>query len=113
LAAASIIFLVAFLFLRFNSNEPNKLAETPKPQNPKTPHFLVSARGINTRNSELTTQLLILNMNTKEQEHATKPEEDDDDDDSGVPTTDASGKPLSKAQKKKLKAKMKADEEKK
>ena len=30
LAAASIIFLVAFLFLRFNSNEPNKLAETPK-----------------------------------------------------------------------------------
>lgn len=27
LAAASIIFLVAFLFLRFNSNEPNKLAE--------------------------------------------------------------------------------------
>ncbi len=30
LAAASVIFLVAFLFLRFNSNEPNKLAETPK-----------------------------------------------------------------------------------
>ena len=29
LAAASIIFLVAFLFLRFNSNEPSKLAETP------------------------------------------------------------------------------------
>ncbi len=30
LAAASVIFLVAFLFLRFNSNEPSKLAETPK-----------------------------------------------------------------------------------
>ncbi len=30
LAAASVIFLVAFLFLRFNSNEPNKLAEDPK-----------------------------------------------------------------------------------
>jgi hypothetical protein len=30
LAAASVIFLVAFLFLQFNSNEPNKLAETPK-----------------------------------------------------------------------------------
>ena len=30
LAAASIIFLVSFLFLRFNSNEPNKLAEAPK-----------------------------------------------------------------------------------
>ena len=30
LAAASVIFLVAFLFLRFNSNEPNKLAETQK-----------------------------------------------------------------------------------
>lgn len=30
LAAASIIFLVSFLFLKFNSNEPNKLAETPK-----------------------------------------------------------------------------------
>jgi len=38
-------------------------------------------------------------MSTKEQELATKPEggEDDDDDDSGVPMTDASGKPLSKA----------------
>ena len=53
-------------------------------------------------------------MSTKEQELATKPEgDDDDDDDSGVPMTDASGKPLSKAQKKKLKAKMKAEEEKK
>ena len=52
-------------------------------------------------------------MSTKEQELATKPGEDDDDDDSGVPSVDASGKPLSKAQKKKLKAKMKADEEKK
>ena len=30
LAAASVIFLVSFLFLRFNSNEPNKLAEAPK-----------------------------------------------------------------------------------
>ena len=30
LAAASVIFLVAFLFLRFNSNEPTKLAEDPK-----------------------------------------------------------------------------------
>jgi hypothetical protein len=30
LAAASVIFLVSFLFLRFNSNDPNLLAETPK-----------------------------------------------------------------------------------
>ena len=30
LAAASVIFLVSFLFFRFNSNEPSKLAETPK-----------------------------------------------------------------------------------
>ena len=37
-------------------------------------------------------------MNTKEQEQATKPDDnDEDDDDSGIPTTDASGKPLSKA----------------
>jgi hypothetical protein len=37
LAAASVIFLVAFLFLRFNSNDPNKLAETPKQKKEITP----------------------------------------------------------------------------
>jgi hypothetical protein len=37
LAAASVIFLVAFLFLRFNSNDPNKLAETPKQKKVITP----------------------------------------------------------------------------
>ncbi len=37
LAAASVIFLVSFLFLRFNSNEPNKLAETPKQNKDITP----------------------------------------------------------------------------
>ena len=37
LAAASVIFLVSFLFLRFNSNEPNKLAETPKQKKDITP----------------------------------------------------------------------------
>jgi hypothetical protein len=36
-AAASVIFLVAFLFLRFNSNDPNKLAETPKQKKEITP----------------------------------------------------------------------------
>jgi hypothetical protein len=37
-------------------------------------------------------------MSKKEQEVATKGEnDDDDDDDAGVPMTDASGKPLSKA----------------
>ena len=37
LAAASVIFLVAFLFLRFNSNDPNLLAETPKQKKEITP----------------------------------------------------------------------------
>jgi len=37
LAAASVIFLVSFLFLRFNSNDPNKLAETPKQKKEITP----------------------------------------------------------------------------
>jgi hypothetical protein len=37
LAAASVIFLVAFLYLRFNSNDPNKLAETPKQKKEITP----------------------------------------------------------------------------
>ena len=37
LAAASVIFLVSFLFLRFNSNEPNLLAETPKQKKENTP----------------------------------------------------------------------------
>ena len=37
LAAASVIFLVSFLFLRFNSNEPNLLAETPKQKKDITP----------------------------------------------------------------------------
>ena len=37
LAAASVIFLVSFLFLRFNSNDPNKLAETPKQKKELTP----------------------------------------------------------------------------
>lgn len=37
LAAASVIFLVSFLFLRFNSNDPSKLAETPKQKKEITP----------------------------------------------------------------------------
>ena len=37
MAAASVIFLVSFLFLRFNSNDPSKLAETPKQKKEITP----------------------------------------------------------------------------